>query len=117
MASRDGAVWKLTWDRAATFAFAPAKAVLSIRDGGNERRIDLGPTDRAPALCCCKAGSAASDAGPGDRTPGKKGQGANLQRGASFAAWSPDGHELLYQVGDQIMATIFELANGFQGSD
>jgi hypothetical protein len=46
LASRDGAVWKLTWDRAATDAFAPAKAVLSIRDGGNERRIDLGPTDR-----------------------------------------------------------------------
>jgi hypothetical protein len=45
-ASRDGGVWKVTWDRAATDAFAPAKAVLSIRDGGNERRIDLGPTDR-----------------------------------------------------------------------
>jgi len=46
-----------------------------------------------------------------------KGQGVNLQCGASFAAWSPDGHELLYQVGDQIMATIFELANNYQESD
>jgi hypothetical protein len=44
-ASWDGSLWKLTWDSVAVEALHPAAAVLSIRDGGTQRRINLAPSE------------------------------------------------------------------------
>ncbi|HEV3329746.1 MAG TPA: hypothetical protein VG096_02120 [Bryobacteraceae bacterium] len=45
LASWEDSVWKLTWDPVAVEALHPLAAVLSIRDGGKERRIHLASSD------------------------------------------------------------------------
>jgi len=40
-ATREGPLWRLTWDRAAVAALNPTGAVLAIRDGGKEQQVGL----------------------------------------------------------------------------
>jgi hypothetical protein len=44
-ATRDGALWKLTWDPAAVEALHPTSAALSISDGAKKQQVDLTPSD------------------------------------------------------------------------
>jgi hypothetical protein len=44
-AAREGALWRLTWDRAAVAALNPTGAVLAIRDGGKEQQVGLTASD------------------------------------------------------------------------
>ncbi len=46
-ATRDGPVWKLTWDRAAIDALNPVGGVLSIDDGVYEQQVPLATPDLA----------------------------------------------------------------------
>jgi hypothetical protein len=46
-ATREGPVWKLSWDRAAMDALNPVGAVLSIEDGGYDQQVPLAPPDLA----------------------------------------------------------------------
>jgi hypothetical protein len=46
-ATREGPVWKLSWDRAAMDALNPIGAVLSIEDGGYDQQVPLAPPDLA----------------------------------------------------------------------
>jgi hypothetical protein len=49
-ATRDGTVWKLSWDRAAMDALNPVGAVLSIEDGGYLQQLPLAPADLASGI-------------------------------------------------------------------
>jgi hypothetical protein len=46
-ATREGPVWKLSWDRAAMDAINPIGAVLLIEDGGYQQQVPLEPADLA----------------------------------------------------------------------
>jgi hypothetical protein len=46
-ATREGPVWRLSWDRAAMDALNPVGAVLSIEDGGYDQQVPLAPPDLA----------------------------------------------------------------------
>jgi hypothetical protein len=46
-ATREGPVWKLSWDRAAMDALNPIGAVLIIDDGGSQQQLPLEPADLA----------------------------------------------------------------------
>jgi len=47
VATRDGSLWKLAWDRAAVKALHPTSLMLSIRDGAKKRLVHLAPSDLA----------------------------------------------------------------------
>ena len=49
-ANPQGNMWKLTWNRDAVAALHPTGAVLSIRDGDNERQIPLAEADLASGM-------------------------------------------------------------------
>jgi hypothetical protein len=49
-ATREGPVWKLSWDRAAMDALNPVGAVLSIEDGGYLQQLPLAPADLASGI-------------------------------------------------------------------
>ncbi len=49
-ATRDGPVWKLSWDRASMDALNPVGAVLSIEDGGYLQQVPLAPADLASGI-------------------------------------------------------------------
>jgi len=50
VATRDGSLWKLAWDRAAVKALHPTSLMLSIRDGAKKRLVHLAPSDLAEEL-------------------------------------------------------------------
>jgi len=49
-ASREGPVWKLSWDRAVMDTLNPVGAVLSIEDGGYLLQLPLAPADLASGI-------------------------------------------------------------------
>ena len=49
-ATREGPVWKLSWDRAAMDELNPIGAVLSIEDGGYLQQLPLAPADLASGI-------------------------------------------------------------------
>jgi hypothetical protein len=44
-ADRQGALWKLSWDRGSMAALKPSGALLEIKDGANAQQIHLTPSD------------------------------------------------------------------------
>jgi hypothetical protein len=57
-ASPQNGMWKLTWNGDAVSAMHPTRAVLSIRDAGNQKQLVLSPADLATGMAFYGAQSA-----------------------------------------------------------